>query len=193
MMGILISFIPTTYAADETTLHLSNNTFSALPAAMAYRLISTTTTTEATTTIDFTGLDSSVDGYYMVSIAVVGAAACNIACFVNNDTTTTNYYTQYIYSNNTTVSAARLNATQVTSTASGGYGIFDLFIKVVEGFAFISSVGSANAQGSGVYSWHSETSKTDALSGLKITRLTFTSGTNAMGAGTKISLYKVKN
>jgi len=71
--------------------------------------------------VTFTGLDIKTHRFYMFVVTAYNPSTTDavIHCFINGDTTATNYYSQYCCSDATAVSAARENSAAMLNVANG--------------------------------------------------------------------------
>ena len=155
-----------------------------------WTLVSTKTGDGTSANLDWTGLDINTDGYYvMVGNLICTGGAANGSLFVNNDTTSTNYYTQTLSADGAVPSSNRGN-NAITADVSNAWGN-TLFIKIYRcnGFA-VSTNESKILDGSSIRIrlYYGTTASTVT----NITRLTLNadSGRN-WATGTSVSLYKV--
>ena len=114
-----------TIQADGVTLELSGNVMSVkdsgiTPAKLSFsplKLKASAITTSATTTVTFSELDLNTDKVYVLWAQVEYNALNNwLRLFINNDTTTTNYYTQLIWANSTSITGQISNDTLIGYT-----------------------------------------------------------------------------
>ena len=144
----------------------------------------------AVTSIDFSGLDINTHKSYRVEIELINATASGGAlyCFVNGDTTLTNYWSQYFYANSTSVTSARQNNPQISTLIASSIASVQLSIEKVNGYTRITSSDNFNTSSSIAYEIFSST-KTATVT--NITQLTFTSSVaSSIGVGSKIRIYR---
>jgi len=146
-----------------------------------------------TTYIDFTGLDGNTDWFYMIYGTLKNSAgsASGYEIFVEGDYTSTNYYRQYITASGTSIDGNRMNDSVFDYLASGNVSLFTLVItKDVSGyFRWVCHIGE----------YSSSNVRLAMISGVKtatitnITQLRIQSSvSNAIGAGSKFVLFKLK-
>ena len=168
-----------------TTAKLANNAVT--PAKMSHigwQLLAEETLTGVATSITFTSLTGSI---FMLLIHTETGDSGLLGCFLNGDSTTTNYYTQRILPNHNALSADRANANQI------GYTNGSATIEgIVSGKAGELGTGVFNgtfAEGSGIRGYTAWLSTAGAL-GADITEIAITSATgNGLSAGTHIELW----
>lgn len=101
--------------------------------------------------IDITGLDVNAHGFYDLFIILEGDAgdSLNVNLYINGDTTTTNYYNQYLRASGSVRTSARGNAATIMGCSAGesAFGRFD-----------ITRDPSSRARASGEYQPNSGTS-----------------------------------
>jgi hypothetical protein len=144
--------------------------------------------------IDFTGLDSDTDGNYLILINKVNgnaSSSSNVSTFINNDTTATNYYSQYNASNNTTISAARQNAAYSFGVPAGSSGSIWMWV-MHDGadYARVISNGSIKSPSSVEIEFRCNST---AGTVTNITRITLQSDrADGWGVGSNVQIFKVK-
>jgi len=151
--------------------------------------IETITLTAAGTTFDFTGL--SGQKRYILLFEGDNNTASNALCslYINNDTTPTNYYSQYVYASHTTIAGARVNTAQIVSILSSAPSVAQILIqKTIDNFV-ICTVQNPRGTAAAIQFYSLTMQKTAAVA--EITQLTFVSQQN-MKIGSKLSLYEVK-
>lgn len=142
----------------------------------------------AVTSIDFSGLDINTHKSYRVEIDLVCAGSGSVYLFINNDTTITNYYSQLISSNDTTIGGGRGNSSRIVDLITGDYhkcnlNVSLIYSKVVYN-SFVNYSDDSNIQ---TYLFSGSKIATVA----NITQLTFTSSVaSSIGVGSKIRIYR---
>lgn len=147
--------------------------------------------TSASTSITFTGLDSSVHGGYVLVVDMINNATANsdYYLFVNNDTTLANYNDQY--------------RQIIGNTFSGGSGSTSRFVFCPANGGYSKTLIDISILTNGIFSYISNNFRSDLtlqdFAGKKIatipkiTSLTITAQTaNAIGVGSNFRLYKRK-
>jgi len=145
------------------------------------------------TYVDFTGLDGNSAWFYKLFATVKNptGSSTNYFLFVNGDTTETNYYSQCIHGNGTNVTAARYNNPVIVNIAGGDKALCETTItKDNDGyFRYFCSVSRDPA--SAVKLTIRNGSKTATITNITSLRVQ-TSVSNAIGAGSKFILFKVR-
>lgn len=150
----------------------------------------TEVTGSAVTSVDITDLDMNTDKSYRVEIEwanTVGAASLRL--YINGDTTNSNYYSQTLWVDDTTVVGSRVNIPNIAFVDSA----VDTFIVGTVGTALDNrcrsqwqsndSTGATTAMR--LYEVISTTQFTN------ITQMTFTGqASGSIGVGTKIRIYR---
>lgn len=146
-------------------------------------------TGSAVTSIDFSGLDINTHKSYRVEIELVNptATAFSLQCFVNNDTTLTNYRSVSLVCSGTTATVSSVSDARLVVVDSSVIASTVSFISLVNGYAKSNSVSS---RGTNSQSTHQITAtKTTTVS--NITQLTLTSSiASTIGVGSKIRIYR---
>jgi len=85
------------------------------------KIVDTTVSPSAVTTITVTGLDLDAAKAYILLFRVTNptGSTSNISLYYNNDTTATNYYRQSLYGTSTTVGASRINDGVISDVLAG--------------------------------------------------------------------------
>lgn len=146
-------------------------------------------TGSARTSIDFSGLDINTHKSYRIEIELyVASVAPAIYCFVNNDTTITNYYFQIWGGNAAAFTGARANNPTVQSIGIAGNHACNLNCVRSNGTPIFTGIYSSQL-GTTLIGYNVLMYKTSTVT--NITQLTFTSSvTNAIGIGSKIRIYR---
>ncbi len=146
-----------------------------------------------TTYVDFTSLDGNTDWFYMIYGILKNPtdSESNYYIFVESDYTTTNYYRQYLLASSSTVSGGRNNMPAYCALPSGNSNYFTLYItKDVSGyFRFINLVNRKSA--SSIEAIFTVGAKTSTITNITQLRIQ-SSVSNAIGAGSKFALFKLK-
>lgn len=154
-------------------------------------LVSEQIISTAVTSLTFSSLDSDTDAFYFLELSKDPSVACSWNLHVNGNTTVTNYYTQSLFANGTTVSGARLNNSNVIFSGTGGGGSYaQVYCTVLDNayFAF-TSVHGRNAGGTSPELQNFGGGSNFTLT--NITSLTLTAdASNGIGVGSVIRLYK---
>ena len=152
-----------------------------------------TTTADGNGFAQISGL--SLDGVCMyrvlMSMKNINAAATHgVQCFVNSDTTATNYYSQYCTANGAAISSARQNQCKILGSAKSTEGTTDTVIypRSVDGYPTIMSQRCNKISATNVncapQAWIYPTAG-------DITTIDFTfTAAGDMGAGSTYTLYK---
>lgn len=144
--------------------------------------------------VTFSGLDSTLDGDYILEFSVVGvASAGSIPIYINNDTTLTNYYREYsqITGSSHNIGAQDGIYSDICSTSANGRTAGTLSIKVVNGKALLKTSYSVSTS--------SDTIEMDEaviiyqVSITSITSLNILCAGNYIGAGSTFRLYKTNS
>jgi len=143
--------------------------------------------------VDFTGLDSDIDGGYILESAIVNnsGATCYYSLYVNGDTTAGNYSYQRLYADGTTIGAGRANASYIAITVAGDYINVFTDIKVINGLFRYISTASEQSTAPGVCGemlWGRKASTITKITSLRVSA----SATNGIGAGSKFILKRIR-
>jgi hypothetical protein len=142
--------------------------------------------------VDFTGLDSDIDGGYILECAIVNNASQNgyYSLFVNGDTNGSNYSYQRLGVEGSTVSGVSGNSAPICfSIPSDKVNIF-VNIKIIGGLFRYISLGSTQYSG-GVHGdliWGRKSATITKITSLRVS----VSQTNGIGAGSKFILKKIR-
>lgn len=172
----------------------ANPSWAAAASAGAMSLVGTTTVAgAAATTLASVTLALDTDIEYLVRIKMSNATAsnANISLFYNADTTATNYDTQILTANNTTISGARANNAIVVTLSASLNATFTLrIIRSNDGLVtaaimdMVRNVSSGIAFQNAAHSW-----RTTATN---VTGLTLSSSVaSALAIGTSIKVWKI--
>lgn len=141
--------------------------------------------------IDITGLDLNTHKSYRLEIEFINATAGSVSiyAYVNNDTTATNYYMQYVYRSASAAAAAnRNNNPDILTTGANGRTSSVGFVQMVDGYTTIISHNTDNI-GTSVAFKQQNLAHTVQQSNL--TQLTLTATVaSSLGVGTKVRIYR---
>ena len=149
-------------------------------------------TGSAITSLDITGLSIDKGSEYQLVSTIIHGANSSIRLFENADETATNYYTQYLIANSSTVSSNRVNYPYLTYNESGYYALSISNIKLTNnGYItvqnnIIDKYGGSSISIRKPYITNITTSST--ITSLKIVSDT----TNGIGIGSRFQLIKLK-
>jgi len=145
------------------------------------------------TQVDFTGLDiGKGNEYLLVSDVFNGGTSEDANIYFNNDTTTSNYYSQRIYVTSTTVVAGRSNTPNYISNVPSltGRSLAITNIKLANsGYINYQSnvVSSYGSTGIWINKWYGATVGTSS----SITKISVAGATNNIAVGSRYELYKL--
>ena len=167
----------------------ANPVWTAVPTP-ALSLVETITLTEAGTTFDFTGLDINTDGKYMILFEIQNNTASDalLYLYVNNDTTTTNYYSQYFRANNASLGSGRANNAQIAFYYASKEAFGEIKISLTPNNYVHAIMHQLDNRGSAISKFDIVLTKVATVA--NITQLTFV-GTQVLAIGSKVSLYKI--
>jgi len=155
------------------------------------KIVDTTVSPSAVTTITITGLDLDAAKAYLLIFKTdnTTASLADYQLFFNNDTTTTNYYTQVLGVYGTTVAAGRANTTYLARAAAGvETWCYALIQRSVDGYAGCFSHEIRNT-GSAVELY--QNAMTYTVTG-NVTRIDITSSVSGgIAVGSRIIIFKV--
>lgn len=149
----------------------------------------------ATTQVDITGLDSNLHGGYTILADVSNATASSslISCYVNDDITPANYYTQQINAASTSISSTRYNTNRcIAMEASVGAAVFGMIeVSLGGGDKCRISSTTSRGSGSGITIDQEFCSKVATVS--NVTKLSFVAAVaSSIAAGSRFSVYRRK-
>lgn len=179
-------------AAGELGLIWANNSLAAapeLPAGAAYSLVGEAIATQATTSLVINNLDVISDGQYFVVYGLKNALGgyVGVECFFNDDTTTSNYYTNYVASQ--TSSARQNNAEAVGLDANATSTGICWLQRDVDGYARLTNTISRGYP-SQVNSMFIALARN--VPGQNVNKMEFRAKTaNAIAPGSYIKVYKM--
>jgi len=160
----------------------------------AFTSVSETTLTSAAQTINITGLDGDADGnFYILWINLHNDNVGNgdISLYLNNDTTASNYYRQYLEADNATLSGARTNDSVIGTTiaASDGRTFYITVGRDPGGYGRATAM-MCQGQGSSVFFGNTIHSTSSNIS--NITQINLVgSVADVFGVGSTIKLFRV--
>ena len=100
--------------------------------------------------VEFTGLDINTDKVYALFVKISNADSPNqhgVYIAFNGDTTTTNYYRQYIYGDGTTLGGSRYNDNRLMDTGTEtNVGVFFIF-KTPENYIILDGIDTRGRGG----------------------------------------------
>jgi len=148
--------------------------------------------TSNVTRIDFTGLDINTHKAYLLIYTAKNptTSTSGINFYVENDTTSANYYKEYVQIDGTTVTAGRVNDPNIVYFPAGDrVAGYVYFFRDPDGY--YKAVGyNCYGTGSGVSMCFGVISKTATVT--NITQINIVAGVaNSIGAGSKFLLFKV--
>jgi len=145
------------------------------------------------TYVDFTGLDGDSDWFYMLICTFKNPAtsSCNYYIFVNGDTTTSNYYAQWIRGSGTTTESNRANSPRFAQAVANNRCMAHT-IMGRDGDGYFRAEGQFTMyQGSSVEAFLTSVSKSATTSNITSLRVQ-ASVSNGIGADSKLILFKVR-
>jgi len=147
------------------------------------------------TQIDITGLDANLHGGYTILANVSNATSSSslISCYVNDDVTAANYYTQQINADSTSLTATRYNTNRcMAMEASLGAAVFGM-IEVSLGGGDRCRISSTTSRGNGSGITIDQEFCTKVATVSNITKLSFVAAVaSSIAAGSRISVYRRK-
>lgn len=147
-------------------------------------------TGSAVTSINFSGLDINTHKSYRIEVELLNATASSatISCFVNNDTSGGNYYTQELNVSGSSVVGARTNAAYICALDASSFVSATQFVSRTNGYAGIKSFVSRL---SGTSLTRDDYYMVKSATVTNITQLTFVSSVaSSIGIGSKIRIYR---
>lgn len=159
----------------------------------AYELVSDIIVSSATTSVDFTGLNfDKTDDLMLVSDVVAGTTGGAILVFVNNNYTNTNYYTQRVYANSSTVGAYRLNYGYFLDADANKKNMSIVNIKLSNSGYFVAqSQATISYVDNTSYLSKYSTASTFTMTSITSLRVASLNATQ-IGVGSRFQLYKRK-
>ena len=155
-------------------------------------LVETITLTSAGTTFDFTELSTTTKYILLLSLDNNTASSANVALYVNNDTTATNYYYIRTHSYGSSHSVTTANTAEASyvlaSSSTNAYIIIDkVLASGTAGILAVTSTSVSNVPAT-INNFTHGMKKTATIT--DITQLTVVASQN-MKIGSKASLYKI--
>lgn len=147
----------------------------------------------AITSLDITNLSIDKGSEYMLVSSLPSSSASNaIQLYINDNNTSTNYYHQYLYSVNTSVSAGRSTGAYSLWTDNGGFIITNIKLTNNGYYTWQSNISRSY----GDYAWNLNMLNvygTSTFTASSITKLTISHNTaNGIGIGSRFQLIKLK-
>ena len=144
-----------------------------------------------TTQVDISNLSIDKDSEYLLVSDFVGAAGFNMDLVVNDNTTASNYYTQFIRGFGSSTQATRYNTPHISSTGSGTNSLIYSHIKLSNIGAYTYQSYNMIAGGTiiQVGNWFGSSTAENITSITKISIVV--SVANAIAAGARFQLYKL--
>lgn len=170
---------------------LLKNTFQKI--SPAYELVADVTVATATTQVDFSGLNFGKDDDLMlVSDVVAGTTGGAILVFVNNNYTNTNYYTQRVYAQSSTVGAYRLNYGYFLDADANKQNMSIVNIKLANSGYFVAQSQAITSYGdNALYLSNYATTSTFTMTSITSLRIASLNATQ-IGVGSRFQLYRLK-
>jgi hypothetical protein len=204
-VGDKIRLYSTTYGlsinSSELTLYLpsasalkirdgpSGNVLAQLYPSSSFQKVAEVTVSSNTTSVSLTGLDINTAKMYILQFLVKNAGtACFYYLFVNNNTTQTNYYTQYFGVGGTGTNAQRANDARFNYTNASSESFVCSFIGLTPDGKYKALTIDGRQTGSSTEVDLEFASSTFTMS--NITDLTIQAGSaNQIAAGSKVILW----
>lgn len=152
----------------------------------------TVVTGSAVTSVTFSGLDGNDAGGYLLLAEVINATSNQIEMYisVNGDTTITNYYSQILLANGTTITTANVNEPRIGRMDASKKSDFDISIKCNSGyFRYISKSMFGSGSTQRIYTLTGD--KTASVTNITALAITSTAA-NSIAVGSTFRLYKRK-
>ena len=184
-----------------TSIEINSTLASAIGAGSEFRLyklvaekvFDTTVSGSAVSYIDITGLSITDDNEYLLTATFENTSATDskVFMFVNGNTTNTNYYSQTITANTSTLTSSRGNESVFSgcNTGKASYCVANIF--VTNGNRFVCQGHTARNLDSAILILDRYATSTFDVSTITSIRVQ-SEITNALGVGTRIRLYKLK-
>jgi hypothetical protein len=178
--------------AVETTKIKDGNVTPVKLSFGTWQKIAETTVSAAVTTVSFTNLDINTDKAYIFVIKCYNPTAndTHVKLFINNDTTVTNYYTQRLTGEGTTVSSARVNDSWAFIIPPNSSQLIYILIEIdPQGYPKWFTFQTAKNTSSILVN-HLAATKTGTVT--NITQIDFTGAVNnVIGVNSNFMLFKV--
>lgn len=144
----------------------------------------------ASSEVTFPGLDASPGDFYVLELQKDSSVSSDWYLYVNGNTVATNYFTQYLFVNGTSVSAARTNNSNVIYSDSGSSSMAVVYCTMTStGYFGFTSYHGRNAGGLTPQLQNYAGGSTFTIP--KIFSLSVVSPTaGAIGPGSRIKLFK---
>lgn len=144
----------------------------------------------ATTSVAFYGLEGGIGDFYFLELIKDGSVQSSWNLFANGNTTATNYFAQYIFSDSTSTSSARINTPTVIFSAVGKCSTASVSCSVIPTghFAFTSyNARHLNGNAPQLQNYAGGSDFTiDRLQSLTLTA----DAANGIGPGSRIRLFR---
>jgi len=186
-----VDIIAPSAIASNRTLTLPDSTGTiALLNSNPNLVASFTVSGSAVTNVDFSGIDLSVSKRFRLEVELIhaGGSACVYNLFTNNNTTTSNYYSQFMFINNTSGTFGRNNDADVTFLGSGGKAMITIDIGLAGNDT--PCYRSFTNDGLGSSTTIKQATVSATFTAANITQLTFSSAVaSQIGIGSTFRLY----
>jgi len=184
--------------SDESGLEPSTNTDSEIAdavnvAANVMEKIAEVEVSSDTDYVEFTGLDGNSAWFYVLFASIKNPTSNNSEyyLFVNEDTTTTNYYTQSIYANGTTIATTNVNLPRLGHCTSGKSLIANVTISK-DAADYFRAISLCNRESpTNLYPHLNFIAKSATITNITSLRIQAETA-SAIGAGSKFILFKVR-
>lgn len=142
------------------------------------------------TSIDFSDLDINTDKSYRIEIDMVSVTSGSVLyLYYNNDTTTTNYYSQYVEGNGSTPGALRSNNAGIASFGVGTSSKVIAYVSLVKGVPICLSELMRDSGATLLVRTYGQSKTSGTLS--NINQLTLTSSVGStIDASTKVRIHR---
>lgn len=155
-----------------------------------------TTLQAAASVVTIQGLDSKAHGGYRIEFEILGSTtSAQLAMYINNNTTSTNYYSQYLYATGASMVAARTNTANVANTSTGTAfttGIIDIHAPINDGTGWIHRWGSRTNRGGSAAIESVTYEVAPNFYADNITRIDFSISAGTMLAGSNFRVFRKK-
>lgn len=148
----------------------------------------------AVTRVDFANVDASVDDELVLVVDLYNSSASTsrLSPYFNRNTTTTNYYNQFIAASGTSITSGRENLSTIAYQPSGVRSMYIVPIKLTNNGYIVWQVNSVDKYGtpSGVEFVNNYCTSTFTSTSIGNIALV-SSVSNAIGIGSRFQLYKI--
>jgi len=158
-----------------------------------YELLADITVSSATTNVDITGLNLVKGEEYVLVCDVYNPTATGtpLSILINGNNTVTNYYTQYISANGTSVTSGRENNANLQYHDQSRRLCAIANLKITNNGYFVWQSNANRAYDLGSSSFYVPIYGTSTFTVTSITSIRLLVGvTNAIGVGSRFQLYK---